>query len=424
MNLCRLSNSCAGFLTAAVVSAFLMTSPAYAKTTVVGTGNPASCTESVLRDALLNPPGGKVSFLCGPQMATIPLTMSIAITADTDVDGDKLITLQGAPAGPLFTVAQGVTLSLSELNLKSGGAGSGNGGAVFNSGTLTLEQVGLISNLAASGGAIYNNGTLIVSDSTFQGNSASSGGAVFNASGAKANFVNSTFSGNAATNGGGLYNDTNGTADFNSVTLYLNTAGAAGKGIYNSASGGAIGVRNTIVAETGGGGVTQCFGAITTNVFNLSSDSSCGFNPALYDQIGVNPQLLPLLPNSGAFTWTHKPSLNNPTSPVINAGDTTNNCPVRDQPGNPRPFGPACDIGAVEEQSPPHKWYVRATDGNDNNSCETKTDPCLTINGAIGKAQAWDEIYVTADVYTSSNPAGVVDVNKNMTISGGDRKST
>ena len=74
------------------VSSLLYAPSLQAKTTVVGVGTPVSCTEPVLRDALLNPPGGIVSFNCGPQMATITLTMSIAITSDTTIDGGRIAT--------------------------------------------------------------------------------------------------------------------------------------------------------------------------------------------------------------------------------------------------------------------------------------------------------------------------------------------
>src|SRR5580765_6847213 len=200
MNPCRALTSRAGVLTAALVCAVLSARPAGANNAVVGTGTPASCDETALRNAVLNPPGGTITFNCGQFPVSIPITMTIAITAGTTVNGGGRIHLD-VPAGfpgPVFQVAASVSLSLSGLDLRFGNAGSGNGGAIVNNGTLSLEQVGLISNQAAAGGAVYNSGTLLVHDSTFQANSAQTGGAVFNAPGATANFVNSTFSGNSA----------------------------------------------------------------------------------------------------------------------------------------------------------------------------------------------------------------------------------
>ncbi|HYV85614.1 MAG TPA: thrombospondin type 3 repeat-containing protein [Patescibacteria group bacterium] len=394
--------------------------PALAKTTTVGNGTAASCNQNALQDALLNPPGGVVSFSCGQQLATITLTVPIPITADTTMLGGALVAVAGSQgSGSLFQVSPSVTLSITGMNLLAGDSGSGgNGGAVVNNGTLVLENVGLIGNRAGlNGGAVYNNGSLIVHDSTFLANSAQSGGAVYNAAGAKATFENSTFSNNNASSGGGLYNGAGATADFNFATLNLNTA-ATGQSLFNSANGGAITLRDTIVAGSSAG-AAMCSGAVTSNGHNLSSDSSCGLSAAFFDLVGVNPQLLPLAANFSAFTFTHQPSLTQPISPAINAGDATN-CPARDQAANLRPFGPACDIGAVEVPGPPHVWYVKppSKGGNDSNSCQFKKQACATINGAIAKAQAWDAIYVTADSYKGSPPQ-VVDVNKDMIISGG-----
>lgn len=411
MNRRRISTSTATVLTTALLSAFLLVSPAAANTVTVGLNN-TPCDENALRNAILNPPGGTITFSCGPAIVSIQITQPIAISVDTIVKGGDRISLDAAPgSGPVFQVSLGVSLSLSGLNITSANAGSGNGGAVVNNGTLTLDRVGLINNNAGSGGAIYNTGALTATDSTFSGNSATNGGAVFNAFGATARFINSTFSGNSATFGGGLYN-AGGTADITSVTLNLNSGFAFGAGIYTN--GGSVGVRNTILSGVLG---PQCFGSIADNGYNLSNDNSCGFSVANHDLVGTNPNLGPLQ-NNGGFTSTHLPSPGNPFSPVIDAGDP-NNCPGVDQPGNVRPFGIACDMGAVENQIPPHVWYV-STSGSDANACNQKNLPCATINAAIGKAQSGDAIFVQAGTHTIKSPQGVpvVDVTKNLTLSG------
>jgi hypothetical protein len=400
--------------------ALLFAPTAEAKT--VGTGNAASCTTSALVAALTSPPGGKVDFWCGNGVVVITLNASIAITADTTIDGGKLIAIAGNMAGPLFQVSPSVSLTVTGLDLKFANAGTLNGGAILNNGTLTLDQVNLASNQAGAGGAIYNTGTLVANNTTFLNNSAQNGGAVFNASGAKATFENCTFSANSAPGGagGGLYNDTGATADFDFVTLYNNT-GNTGAGLYSSSGGSTIGLRDTIVAGAGLGG-SQCFGAITTNGHNLASDNSCQLNGLLGDQIG-SPALLPIAKNGGAFTLTHMPSLNNPTSPVIDAGDSSN-CPAKDQAGTTRPFGPACDIGAIEQPNAPHIWYVKPVQwgGNDGFSCQIPAQACATINGAIAKALDWDEIRVAGgpkDPPYMGFGTAVVTVNKSMNISGG-----
>ena len=68
---------------------------AEAANAIVGNGNPASCDELALRNAILNPPGNSVSFNCGAAMVTIPLTQPIPITVSTTVWGAEHVTLQG-----------------------------------------------------------------------------------------------------------------------------------------------------------------------------------------------------------------------------------------------------------------------------------------------------------------------------------------
>lgn len=66
---------------------------------------------------------------------------------------------------------------------------------------------------------------------------------------------------------------------------------------------------------------------------------------------------------------------------------------------------------------PPVTWYV-APDGSDANSCAAPTEPCATINGAIGKASAGDTIRVAVGTYTGSGTQ-VVLVDESVTLDGG-----
>ena len=63
-------------------------------------------------------------------------------------------------------------------------------------------------------------------------------------------------------------------------------------------------------------------------------------------------------------------------------------------------------------------WYV-ATTGNDLNSCTTTGSPCLTINGAIGKAAtSGDTINIASGTYSGTGTE-VVLINKSITLFGG-----
>ena len=59
-----------------------------------------------------------------------------------------------------------------------------------------------------------------------------------------------------------------------------------------------------------------------------------------------------------------------------------------------------------------------APTGNDANSCATPDSPCLTINGAISKAGAGEDVLVGAGTYTSTDSAPVVVIAKNVHLLG------
>ena len=153
----------------------------------------------------------------------------------------------------IFTIASGVTVTITNLTLTNGTAEE-YGGAIYNCGNLTVNNSTFTNNTAnGCGGAIYNYGTLIVGNSTFTSNTGNQygGGAITNfktltvgnstftnnqshgsnvSGGAIRNFAgtltvgNSTFTGNTAHNGGAIYNcggsSTVGNSTFTGNTAY------------------------------------------------------------------------------------------------------------------------------------------------------------------------------------------------------------
>jgi len=232
-----------GALPAATCSLPLPLSSTSTPTTVVGTGDGGSCTESALAAAIHA--GGIVTFDCGGP-ATIAVTSTIAVptTVDTVIDGGGTVTLDGGGTTRILSFQSGDyrgmyggpqhTLTVQRITLQnakatgtatfpsasppcSQGYEDGAGGAIWMvSGTLHVIDTKFYDNTAAAtgpdvaGGAIYTEGS---SDTTIEGcefmsNSASNGGAVGSLN-SDLTLVNDTFTGNQALGQGG--NSTNST---------------------------------------------------------------------------------------------------------------------------------------------------------------------------------------------------------------------
>jgi hypothetical protein len=170
---------------------------------------------------------------------TLPkVTGGITLTITGPTTSPAGMTIDGAGSVQLMRVAQGATLNLQNLTLAHGNAvdsldpppliggpnvTDGEGGAIFNEGTLTIsnctfsanqatiESLGVFDrNVGSGGGAIFNSkGTLNITNSTFSANKAApvsegalggAGGAIFEDDGTLT-ATNSTFSANQAIGG-------------------------------------------------------------------------------------------------------------------------------------------------------------------------------------------------------------------------------
>jgi hypothetical protein len=268
-------------------------------TTVVGTGSPASCTESALRSALMQ--AGVITFNCGPASATITITKTLEASAskDTTLDGNDKIVLDGGGTTQILratgadfrksdTVLTVQRLVLTRGNDKGGdfkprdgdktcswGYKSGGGGAIYTRdvnihawGVTFIDNHGPELGPDVAGGAIYSVGSkkLIIASSTFRANSAANGGGIgvlqtstelYNtvfeqnkATGLLANFSNDagcpTFNGDQQGGAGGLggayYADGQDPGDtFCGVRMSDNSSGDLGGAVFRSAYWGLIG---------------------------------------------------------------------------------------------------------------------------------------------------------------------------------------
>src|ERR1019366_3474833 len=85
--------------------------------------------------------GGTVTFNCGGA-ATITVTSTKAISADTTIDGGSLITISGGNSVGVFSVNTGVKFTVRNMTIANGNTASfeGGGGIYTSGGTLTVTN--------------------------------------------------------------------------------------------------------------------------------------------------------------------------------------------------------------------------------------------------------------------------------------------
>ncbi len=156
-----------------------------------------------------------------------------------------------------------------------------NGGAIYNNGTLTVDNGVLFNNNSAKqdGGAIYNTSDMTVTDATFTGNNATgNGGAIFS-NAANSVIEGGSFSGNTSGGqGGAIYAEGNLALDTTNgnISFSNNTMGSdkAANDIYLGSATTAIGIIGTGTNEVSiGSGIAGVSGSTITNQSNLVLES-------------------------------------------------------------------------------------------------------------------------------------------------------
>ena len=298
-------------------------------------------------------------------------------------------------------IASGSTATLNTVTLKSNTGGYG--GGLENGGTVTLNDSLVDSNIVTGvGGGIWNlYGTVTLVRTTVSNNRASEGAGVNSygnhieitnanivnnvttgshgggiyVSGGTAFITNATISGNkavgATARGGGVYHNSNDNLTLTNVTLVNNQADYFGGGLYHYgryavltnvtignntalagdaiyedspmtiANPGVVQLKNSVIF----GSANNCDGGLFTSLGHNISKGTCAALNHLTDQnnFAGNLNLSTLAYNGGTFIMQTMVPLAG--SPLIDTGDV---CSATDQRGGARPFGAACDIGAVE----------------------------------------------------------------------------
>ena len=228
-------------------------------------------------------------------------------------------------------IRNGGTLELSGVAV-SGNESRGNGGAILNTGALTMADSVVADNLAVATGGIANRGTASLTGVTLSGNRGAEAPAALDNRGT-ATVTNSTVSGSQTTVEGTAVASSSGRMALRNVTLGANAGGAGS--LLGAFFDGEVTLVNTIVDG-------PCDGSVTSLGHNVERGNTCGLAGA-GDLIDTDPLLEPLADNGGP-TSTHAPA---PASPAVDAGDDVS-CPATDQRGVSRPQGAHCDAGAVE----------------------------------------------------------------------------
>ena len=304
-------------------------------------------TDCSLREAVaLANSGDRIDIPAG----TYTLTLATQITVDNDLilaGAGATTTIIQAAANPVdatwrvFAITSGKNVTTSGVTIRYGNA-PGDGGAIHNSGTLTLADSTISDNTSLiRGGGIYNNGgtltltnstisdnktrresggeigggianvggTLTLTNSTISGNRTWNFGAgiyntgaatltnstvsdnvvwkgagIYNASQGALTLTNSTVSGNIGTFGAGIWN--NATVGLVNSTVSGNSVTDAGGGIWNS---GSVSLVNTILAaNTTTNSGPDCSSSITSQGHNfIGSLSGCSFTKASGDITGT-----------------------------------------------------------------------------------------------------------------------------------------
>jgi hypothetical protein len=250
------------------------------------------------------------------------------ITSRITIEGSgATIARQGnAPAFRLMAVINSGDLALQSVTL-SGGS-SGGGGAVFNSGRLSIKNSIISGNTS---GGIGNSGTLTIENSTITNNTANLyGGGLGNVFGT-ATIVNSTISGNTAGSTGGGIDNYAGRLTISNSTISGNSAKKGGGGVSNFSGfyygGGTLTLNNSLIAGNQAPvapEIENVSSVVNANNFNLFGSNGnagvSGFIPGPTDIVPGVPleKILGPLQNNGGPTQTHALV---DGSPALDAGD-------------------------------------------------------------------------------------------------------
>ncbi len=244
----------------------------YVNTTAQGTKTGVSWANAVgtISEALnLVSNNGKIILAEGTY--NVKGDYSLIISQNVNIIGqtqDKVI-IDGLNRHQIMSISSGYGMNITNITFINGKLV--NGGAIFNNGTLNLNNCNFINNTNLyHGGAIFNdvNGVLNINNCNFNGDSGYLGGAMFN--NGVLNINNCNFTNNNATMYGGvIYNDDFGILNV-TVSIFENNTAQYGGLLYNYGTFNITG--STFVNNTAKRYADVLFNSIVNTKFNITNN--------------------------------------------------------------------------------------------------------------------------------------------------------
>ncbi|MBK9926592.1 MAG: hypothetical protein IPP66_15055 [Anaerolineales bacterium] len=365
-------------------------------------GLPGSVSFALTNAVWFVSPTGNDANSCSVPAAPC-LTINKAVTKAVNGDAIQIAVGTYAPASisKSLTLQGGWDSAFTSQNGYSIVQGSATADGITTSGTYVSISRFVVQN--SKFGIYHNGGTL----SFEQGGLINNKNGIYNSSG-DTSFTNTTISGNQSSSisGSAIIANGIGAVRIQYSTITNNTGSYA---IYNTSSNAPIEIGNSILAGNASGDCYIGSNIMTSTGHNIFGrfpvcSSSSSVVPDSTDQVGVDPQLSPLLPLG------YHPIAS--TSPAVGHADPAS-CPATDQRGITRPQGAACDIGAFEYMAPGLAAFLGIVSGSDQHSGPSlpfQFPLAVYVTDAFGNPISGATVTFTAP---ASGPGGTFDDTQN-----------
>jgi hypothetical protein len=320
-------------------------------TDIVATGNSAGLAGAVFVAVDLEVRGGWVTSNEGHGVLSGEGSRIQGVYAADNLGGAVVnspgVSGRGFVTDSTFADNEGVAVSfdISGVTIRDSRFERNRGGGVnAGDGELTIERSTFVRNGGASffGGA-FGNGT-VVRDSSFIRNESTGQGGGVQAGDDGLEVTNSTFVGNRAPVGAAI-------SAFDASLRFVTVDGNISPG--SSVETHHLDALATAIGATEGGGIgCDVDQPVTSRGSNVDGGSSCGFVGA-GDQSDVGEPRLGAPRDNGSGRPTAFPLRHSPVLDGVPVGQCS---PGTDGRGAVRPFGPACEAGAVEAVFPAHGY--------------------------------------------------------------------